>query len=255
MAITEKAKQYHEKMFPGYTSKLLETDPEFIEQFDNFAFDEVVNYGDLDDRTRFLAILATLIGCQGIDEFRAMVPAALNFGVTPVEVKEVVYQAVAYCGIGRVFPFLNTTNEVLKVNGVTLPLPPQATTTTKNRLEAGVQAQVDIFGDRMRKFYQSGPEESRHINRWLAENCFGDYYTRKGLDLKQREMITFCFLAVQGGCEPQLTSHAAANLRLGNDKAFLIKIVSQCLPYIGYPRSLNALRCINDAAENSKKDK
>lgn len=68
-------------------------------------------------------------------------------------------------------------------------------------------------------------------------------------------MITFCFLTALGGCEPQLTSHAAANMRLGNDKAFLVKIVSQCLPYIGYPRSLNALRCVNDAAGSSKNNK
>ena len=93
-----------------------------------------------------------------------------------------------------------------------------------------------------------------HINRWLAQNCFGDYYTRTGLDLAQREMITFCFLAAQGGCEPQLIAHAGGNMNLGNDlgndKAFLVKIVSQCLPYIGYPRSLNAIACINKAAES-----
>ncbi len=249
MAITENAKQYHERMFPGYHSKFLETDPEFIERFDNFAFDEVVNSNDLDDHTRMMAILATLVGCQGIDEFKAMVPAALNFGVTPVDVKEIVYQAVAYLGIGRVFSFLRATNEVLTARGVELPLSGQAATTTENRLEAGIQAQVDIFGEGMKEFYKSGPEESRHINLWLADNCFGDYYTRTGLDHKQREMITFCFLSAQGGCEPQLTSHAAANMKIGNDKAFLIKIISQCLPFIGYPRSLNALRCVNEAAK------
>ncbi len=249
MSISEFAKEYHEKMFPGYKSDFLRTDPEFIERFDNFAFDEVVNQDDLDGHTRFMAILATLIGCQGTDEFRAMLPAAFNFGVTPVEIKEIVYQAVAYLGIGRVFPFLKITNEVLEANGIPLPLPGQATTTAQNRREAGTQAQVDIFGEHMRDFWQSGPEESRHINKWLADNCFGDYYTRTGLDFKQREMITFCFLAAQGGCEPQLTSHAAANMKIGNDKVFLIKIISQCLPYIGYPRSLNALRCVNDAAK------
>lgn len=79
MAITDFSKEYHERMFPGYVSKFLETDPEFIEFFDNFAFDEVVNQDDLDDRTRMMAIIATLIGCQGIDEFKAMVLAALNF--------------------------------------------------------------------------------------------------------------------------------------------------------------------------------
>ena len=253
MAITDFSKEYHERMFPGYVSKLLETDPEFVELFDNFVFDEVVNQDDLDDRTRMMVIIATLIGCQGIDEFKAMLPAALNFGVTPIEVKEIVYQAVPYLGIGRVFPFLHSTNDVLTARGTKLPLEAQSNTTTENRLEKGIQAQIDIFGDGMKEFYKSGPQESRHINHWLADNCFGDYYSRSGLDYKQREMITFCFLSSQGGCESQLTSHAAANMKIGNDKQFLIKIISQCLPFIGYPRSLNALRCVNDASAQIEK--
>ena len=56
MAISEFSKKYHEKMFPGYRSSFLETDPEFIERFDNFAFDEVANSDDLDDKVRFIAI-------------------------------------------------------------------------------------------------------------------------------------------------------------------------------------------------------
>ena len=247
--ITRAAQEYQEKMFPSYASKLRETDPEFVERFENFAFDEVVNQDDLDGRTRFMAILSTLLGCQGVDEFREMLPAALNFGVTPVEVKEIVYQATAYLGMGRTYPFLQATNEVLKARGVKLPLPPQATTTMDDRREKGNAAQVEIFGERMKNFWQDAPEETRHINVWLADNCFGDYYTRTGLDLRQREMITFCYLAAQGGCEPQLTAHAVGNMRVGNDREFLIKVVSQCLPYIGYPRSLNAIRCINDAAK------
>ena len=104
----------------------------------------------------------------------------------------------------------------------------------------------------MREFYKSGAEESRHINYWLAANCFGDYYTRNGLDYAQREMITFCFLSAQGGCEPQLISHVKANIKVGNDKSFLMKILSRCIPYIGYPRSLNALRCINSVEDGEK---
>lgn len=253
MAISEFAKAYHEKMFPGRVSDFQRTDPEFIERFDNFAFDEVINQAGvgLDDKTRFTAILATLLGCQGLEEFKIMLPAALRFGVTPVEVKEITYQAVAYLGIGRVYPFLQAVNAVLAEQGVALPPEGQALSTTENRRELGTQAQVDIFGEGMRDFWKSGAEEVRHINYWLAANCFGDYYTRTGLDYRQREMITFCFLAAQGGCEPQLTAHAAANMRIGNDKQFLISVVSQCLPYIGYPRSLNALACINKAAENN----
>jgi 4-carboxymuconolactone decarboxylase len=254
MAISNFAKEYHEEMFSKYESELAKTDPEFIDCFDNFAFDEVINMPEIggkevDGRTRHMAILATLLGCQGIDEFKSMLPAAINFGVTPVEIKEIVYQAVAYLGIGRVFPFLNAVNDFLKEQGIALPLEGQSQTTIDNRLEKGSQAQVDIFGEHMRDFWKSGAEESGHINRWLADNCFGDYYTRTGLNYAERELITFCFLSAQGGCEPQLTSHAAANMKNGNDKLFLIKIISHCLPFIGYPRSLNALRCVNEAAK------
>ena len=223
-----------------------ETDPEFAERFAHFAFDEVVNEPgqQLDDVTRHLAILATLLGCQGIDAFREEQPAALDGGVTPVMAKEVIYQAVDYLGMGRVLPFLRAANEILAARGVSLPLEGQATTTLEDRLEKGAQAQAKIFGEHMLEAWKAG-----HINRWLAANCFGDYYTRTGLDLKQREMVTFCYLAAQGGCEPQLTAHAKGNMNLGNDREFLTKVVSQCLPYIGYPRSLNAIACINKAAE------
>ena len=222
------------------------TDPEFAERVEHFAFDEVVNEPgqQLDEVTRHMAILATLLGCQGTEVFRRELPQALDAGVTPVMAKEIVYQAVDYLGMGRVLPFLDITNEVLTARGVALPLEGQATTTIENRLEKGAQAQADIFGPQMLEAWKAG-----HINRWLAANCFGDYYTRTGLTLAQREMITFCFLAAQGGCEPQLTSHAKGNMNLGNDKDFLIRVVSQCLPYIGYPRSLNAIACVNKAAE------
>lgn len=227
--------------------KLYETDPEFMERFEHFAYEEVVKEEGqtLDEKTRYLAILATLLGCQGLDVFKDTLPEALDAGLSPVMIKETVYQAVDYLGIGRMYPFLGAVNEVLEERGVQLPLEGQATTTMENRLEKGAALQLEMFGEGMRDAWKKG-----HINRWLAANCFGDYYTRTGLDLAQREMITFCFLAAQGGCEPQLTSHAKGNMNMGNDAAFLTKVVSQCLPYIGYPRSLNAIACINKAAEN-----
>lgn len=227
---------------------LHETDPEFMERFEQFAYKEVVNEEgqQLPEDTRYMAILATLIGCQSVEPYRMILPKALEAGLTPVMVKEIVYQSVDYLGIGRILPFLTVTNEIFAEQGITLPLEGQATTTMEDRLEKGVQAQADIFGDGMKEAWKKG-----HINRWLAANCFGDYYTRTGLSLAQREMITFCFLAAQGGCEPQLTAHAKGNMNLGNDRDFLIRVISQCLPYIGYPRSLNAVACVNKAAEGN----
>ncbi|OUO94271.1 carboxymuconolactone decarboxylase family protein [Cloacibacillus sp. An23] len=223
-----------------------ETDPEFMERFEHFAFEEVPNEEGqtLDAPTRWLAVLAALIGCQGLDAYKEILPRALDDGLRPEAVKETVYQSVDYLGMGRMWPFLRATNEIFTDRGIELPASGKATTTFGDRLEKGVEAQAEIFGAQMREVWKNG-----HVNRWLAANCFGDYYTRTGLTLAQREMITFCFLMAQGGCEPQLTAHAKGNMNIGNDKAFLIKVVSQCLPYIGYPRSLNAIACVNKAAE------
>ncbi|MEC4271886.1 carboxymuconolactone decarboxylase family protein [Adlercreutzia sp. R25] len=250
--ITEDARAFHEKMFPGYESDFLRTDPEFIERFDNFAFDEVVTQVQLDDETRYLGWLATLLGCQGIDEYCAMLPAALRNGITPVQAKEVVYQAVAYLGIGRVFPFLKATNEILEAQDTQLPLPERATTKPerKSRMAAGEQAQVDIFGESMRDYKSKGNPDYPWINEWLVDNCFGDWYTRGGLDLKQRELVTFCYIAAQGGCDAQLRGHAGANLSVGNSRELLIRVVSSNLPFIGYPRTLNALAALDAVAQD-----
>lgn len=225
---------------------LYRTDPEFIERFEHFAESEVPNdeNGKLDKKTRYMTILATLIGCGGTEAYKEMLPKALKNGITPVMVKEIVYQATDYLGYGRMLPFLNCTNKIFEEKDIPLPLNGQATTTLENRLEKGIEAQAEIFGEHMREAWKTG-----HINRWLAANCFGDYYTRKGLDLSERELITFCFLMAQGGCEPQLIAHAKGNMKMGNDKDFLIRVVSQCLPYIGYPRSLNAIACVGKAVE------
>lgn len=248
MNIEERAKIYESALI--MENSWVKTDPDFMERLLHFTVNEVVNIDDLDDKDRTMAILATLIGCQAVDLYRNVLKASLNKMITPVEVKEIVYQAVDYLGIGRVYSFLTITNEVFKEFGIALPLEHQAKTTLETRLEQGIKAQMDIFGEGMKDFWQSGPEDCKHINKWLAENCFGDYYTRGGLDLRQRELITFCFIAAQGGCENQLIAHAKGNMNVGNDKDFLLKIVSQCLPYIGYPRSLNAITCIRKACEN-----
>ena len=248
--ITNAAREFRETVLGGGESGFLDTDPEFVERFENFAFDEVVKRVQLDDRTRYLGWLATLLGCQGIDEYRSILPAAIAGALTPEEAKEVVYQAVAYLGIGRIRPFLSVTNEVLGELGVELPLESQAGTapTEESRLAGGVRAQVSIFGEGMRDFAEKGHPDYPHINTWLVDNCFGDWYTRGALDLKDRELVTFCYIAAQGGCDPQLRAHAAGNLSVGNTRDLLIKVVSSNLPFIGYPRTLNAFAALDAAS-------
>lgn len=246
MSISETAMKNHEELFPNRKSKLMETDPELIEVFDNFAFDEVLGYGSLDTRTRLMVILASMIASQAVAEYRVMLGGALNVGVTPVEVKEIVYQAVPYVGMAKVYDFIHATNEVLESRGIPLPVEGQSTTSPETRFEKGYAVQKAIVGDRLEKMYADSPANQLHIQKYLSANCFGDYLTRTGIDLKTRELLTFSMLLSLGGCEPQLMGHIQGNLNVGNDKERLLSVVTQLLPYVGYPRTLNAIRCLNE---------
>jgi len=246
MNISETALKNHEELFPNRKSKLMETDPELIEVFDNFAFDEVLQYGNLDTRTRLMVVLASMIACQALGEYRVMLGGALNVGVTPIEVKEIVYQAVPYVGMAKVYDFLLATNEVLESRGIQLPLEGQATSSPETRFEKGYAVQKAIVGDRLEQMYADSPANQIHIQKYLSANCFGDYVARAGIDLQTRELLTFSMLLSLGGCEPQVKGHIQANLTVGNDKERLLSVVTQLLPYVGYPRALNAIRCINE---------
>ena len=247
MAISEEAHRNYDELFPRHVSTLRITDPELTEYFDNFAFDDVIRHGSLDTRTRLIVQLAALIGCQGLSEYRVMVGAALTVGVTPIEVKEIVYQSVAYVGMGKAFDFIHATNDVLTERGIELPLPGQSTTTPETRGEKGLAVQKEIVGaDAVNQMYATAPADQIHFQHFLSANCFGDHYTRTGIDLKTRELLTFAMLVSLGGCEPQVKGHVAANLNVGNDRQMLLAVITQLLPFIGYPRTLNALRVINE---------
>ena len=149
--------------------------------------------------------------------------------------------------MAKVFDFIHATNEALKENGIELPVQGQSTTTPESRAEKGLTVQKQIIGANLvEKLYASAPEDQKHIQRFLSANCFGDHLTRSGIDVPTRELLTFSMLVSLGGCDPQVKGHVAANLHVGNSRATLIDVLTQLLPFIGYPRTLNGLRAVDE---------
>jgi 4-carboxymuconolactone decarboxylase len=236
----------------GANSTLAVTDPELTEVFGNFAFDEVLRHSRLDLRTRLMVQLAALIGCQALSEYRVMLGAALADGVTPTEAREIVYQAVPYAGMGKAVDFLHATNDLLTQSGIQLPLDGQSTTTPATRAEHGREVQEQIAGaDRVQGMYTSAATDVLHFQQFLSANCFGDHVARAGIGVPVRELLTFSMLAALGGCDAQVRAHVAANLNVGNARRDLIDVLTVLLPYIGYPRTLNALAAVNEIAPAS----
>ncbi len=165
------------------------------------------------------------------------------------EILEAIYQCAPYGGISRAADAAEVANSVFKRKGIRVKANRQTTDgSAEDRFEKGVNAQVALFGERFEQIRKSGKDSVPLANYFLATNCFGDYYTRKGIDLNTRELLTMAIL-VNLGTEPQLKSHIGANLAQGRSREYLEQIIYVCLPFCGYPRMLNAQTSLKEVAE------
>jgi 4-carboxymuconolactone decarboxylase len=242
----ERSKQKYAELFGNGQPAASVSDPEFQDILSRFIFGEVFFQGNLTDQQRELITLVVLTTIQTLPQLRVHVSTALNVGVTPVEIKEAIYQCAPYIGFAKTLNAINQTNDVFKEKNIALPLESQAQVDEETRLEKGLQVQISIFGDVIRQMREMAPENQKHIQEYLTAFDFGDIYTRSGLDLQTRELLTLCILSALGGCESQVKSHVQGNLNVGNSQELMIDAIIQCLPYVGFPRTLNALNCVNE---------
>lgn len=81
----------------------------------------------------------------------------------------------------------------------------------------------------------------------IQVDCFGDFYTRGTLDYKMRELINIVSLDVTGGVNEKLTGHIKGSLKVGNDRETIVQAFTAVLPFVGYPKTLEAMACVNKA--------
>lgn len=238
--------QKYKEIFGNIKLSDQEMDPDLFNTMNRLLYGEIYYQGNLNDKQREIITLSALAVNQNAELFKNHVGAALQVGVTPVEIKETLYQCAPYIGFPKTLEAVHLANVVLKKKGISLPVESEQRVTEGNRFEEGLKVQKGIFGDAIDKMRAGAPANQMHIQNHLSAFCFGDTYTRGGLDLKTRELITFTVIAALGGCESQLKGHVRGNVSVGNDKETLISVITQCIPYIGFPRTLNALGCINE---------
>ena len=239
-------KQNYTALFGGEALTGEGTDPEFMAILQKFIFGEVFAVGDLDRPTRELITCTILSVMQTLPQLKAHATAALQVGVKPIELREAVYQCAPFIGFPKTLNAIGVINEVFREKGISLPLENQATTTEEDRYEKGHAIQHPLYGDEIAEKMADVPGGmGDDVARFLTAYCFGDIYTRGGLDVKTRELLIYCVLTTQGA-DAQLLPHALSNLKLGTSRETLVAAVIQCLPYVGFPPALKALNVIKD---------
>lgn len=236
-----------------YVAPLSDSDPDFAAMRDHLIFGDLMEGVKLTPGRAALVSLAAITAAGAPDYARPWVKRALNSEATPVEIKEAVYQVAPYAGLPKAEAVLKVVNAVFKEEGIVLPVKSTATVTEENRFERGKDFQVSTYGERIRRMHESATEDEQFLNVYLLSSfCFGDIYTREGLSLKDRELLTCAVIALIGGAEAQLTSHVRAAFSTGNSKRDLVDAIALCLPYMGFPRSLNALAVVKKVEAERK---
>ena len=153
-----------------------------------------------------------MLAClQTLPQLTSHTQAALNVGVAPVEIREAIYQLAPFLGFPRTLNAVATINDVFRARGVELPLPAQGTVPEAERYPKGLAEQAPLYGDEIKDNLADLPEPfNEALPRFLTEFCFGDFYTRGGLTLAQRELLVLCALAAIGDTSAQLGPHGAS---------------------------------------------
>lgn len=109
------------------------------------------------------------------------------------------------------------------------------------RYEIGLKKLSEVDGKGGDAVIDSLKNIAPDLGKFIIEFAFGDIYSRVGLSLQERELITLSSLLTAGGCEPQLKVHINGALNTGLPPEKIIEAFIQCVPYTGFPKVLNAV--------------
>lgn len=243
----EACREKFHTLFGGEPVQNEGTDPEFMRILQRFIFGEICYTGSLDDRMRELITVTVLAVNQTLPQLKAHVGACLHIGVTPVEVREAIYQCAPFIGFPKTLNAIAAMNEVFAEQGIALPLQNQETVNEDDRHKAGLAIQAPTYGDEIKDRYTWLPKPfDTAVPEFLTDFGFGDFNTRNGLSEKDRELLTVVLLAALGGAEVQVRAHAAGALKTGSTREEVVCALVHAMPYMGIPRLFNALNCAKD---------
>lgn len=246
----ETCKENYRTLFRGEALTGQGSDPEMMDILQKFIFGEVFTTGDLSLKQREMITCVTLATMQTLPQLKAHAGAALNVGVTPLELREAMYLTAPFIGFPKMLNAVSTVNEVFKERGISLPLENQTTVTEDNRHEQGAAIQDKLYHGGISGVLSGIPGNLDDVSRFLTDYFFGEIYTRGTLDIPTKELLGYCILTTLEA-ESQLQSHFHGNIKAGNSPQTVASAVIQTLPYIGFPAAIKALRIIKQEMERT----
>lgn len=236
---------------PSIVGALRDIAPDLATMTIAFVYGDIYSRPALDLRQRQFVTVAALASMGGLEpQLRFHVAGALNVGCTPAEIVELMTHLVVYAGFPAAVNGIRVTKDVFGERGVApgaVATQTQTQTQTHgNRYDRGLACLRAIDGAVGERVIESLNGIAPDLGRFIIEFAFGEIYTRAGLDLVSRELVTVAALAALGTATPQLKVHMHGFLNVGGTTEQLVETVIQIAAYAGFPRAINAALAAKD---------
>lgn len=207
-----------------------------------FGFGDIYTRPGLTYRQRQLSTVAALAAMgNAAPQLRFHIGGALNVGCTRQEIVEVLIHVCVYAGFPAALNGLTAAREVFESRPDEEPFVPASQAPDGDRFARGQQALADIDGHAGQQVIDSLKDIAPDLARYVLEFSFGDVYSRTGLDLPTRELVTVALCTALGTVGPQLRVHLHGLLNVGGTRKEAVEVITQMAGYAGFPAALNGL--------------
>jgi len=195
---------------------------------------------------RMVCTLAALAAVQRLPKLRRHVGAALQLGLTPRAIVEVLIQIGIYAGFAASEEAVDVAATEFAARQVAMPEEPERSDSLETLSERGRKLMEQLHGDRARQGYAAPGNSVTGALYPLAIQCgYGEIWFRPGLDLRQRALVAVAaFTALK---LDQVKKFGESALNMGLSRTEVIEAVIQTTPYSGFAPALNALGALSGA--------
>ena len=235
---------------PSLLDALADLAPDLATLAIRFVYGEIYTRPGLDLRSRQLVTVAALAALgHARAQLKFHIAAALQAGCSTHEIVETLQHLVVYAGFPVGLNGVFAAREVFRERGCAhVPASGGAGPDADGqaRFRAGWQALRAIDGHAGEQVVTSLDGLAPDLARFIIEFAFGDIYTRPGLSLVQRELVTLAALAALGTAVPQFKVHVHGLLNVGGTREMLVEALIHLAAYAGFPAALNALQAARE---------
>ncbi|MCD7935449.1 MAG: carboxymuconolactone decarboxylase family protein [Tannerellaceae bacterium] len=219
--------------------------PELARFIIEYSFGDVYSLPSLDNKTKEVAAVSSLIGQGAIPQLKVHLNGALNSGCSINEVKEIILQMSVYTGFPRSINAMNAFKEVLHdraEKGITDEIGETVTMEdNRDRYTVGANYLSLLSKGQEQVLKDNYGELSPELVQFTIEYGYGDIFSRDNLEMKYRQVATIAALATLGNAQPQLRFHIEGALQIGLGKEEIKEVLLLMTVYAGFPAAINGM--------------